>query len=448
MSNQEEFKNDHLSVQLTREPGSKIKLQIHASPEGVNAAYLKAVKTVNKEVSLPGFRKGKAPDNLVIQNYGKYVDQEWNDLVVKTSFKEAIDLVKVYPFDQDSIKARLNKITRDAGAELTIEFEAAPDVPEINWQELPLNPIPKRAIQPSDIEENLHEIQLHHAEWEEVKDRPVQEGDFVELDIESLDEPGRKLCENTRFDVKEGKMGSWMRTLLLGAKLHDVLEGMSEREPEECTACEHHEEGHVHHHAEFIPTKCRITVKKIETAKLPDLNDELAIKAGVKTVEELRDRVQKTLERHADEEVKENLRKQLENLLIEKYFFEIPASLTKEDKQSRLDLEIGQQKEGDDSLSPEALSQLEAEIERKVEGEYRLFFLIRKFAEENKISVSSEEIMQEFMHQMMLGENGRSYIHSQMDPKEIRHRIYLHLISKKAKDFLIEQVLGSSSASS
>jgi trigger factor len=88
-SAQTQFQNENMTVDLKRDPGCLIRLDISLSPLATQAAYQKALKTVNKEVSIPGFRKGKAPQTLILKNYSQHVDREWRELLLNTAFGEA-----------------------------------------------------------------------------------------------------------------------------------------------------------------------------------------------------------------------------------------------------------------------------------------------------------------------------------------------------------------------
>jgi hypothetical protein len=64
-----EYKNDRLTVNIETAPGCLVKLDARLSPKAVEEAYLKTVKDTNKQVSIPGFRKGKAPNDKIIKEF-------------------------------------------------------------------------------------------------------------------------------------------------------------------------------------------------------------------------------------------------------------------------------------------------------------------------------------------------------------------------------------------
>ena len=288
------------------------------------------------------------------------------------------------------------------------------------------------------IQDVITQIQLSHAQWNNVENEPVVEGDYVDLDIHNMDEDFA-ICEGTRFSVEKGKIGTWLLNLLLNKKVNDVVEGTSENEHDHSAeTCNDPSHDHSHDH-EFKPTRCRITIKGHQRANLPALTDELAAKAGAPNVEELNKRIVQSLEKRAEDAAKENQRRQIEDQLIEKYTFDIPDSLSKEEKKQRISHTIDHLKR--DSMSKEEYAQKVEEITHNVSDDldnaYRLFFITSKVARDNQITVSQEEIMQEFMNQMM--NQDTSIINQGMQPEEIRGRLQSYLITQKAKDLMIQK---------
>lgn len=422
-----EYKSDHLTVLVERKPGCRVKFNIDVTPLGSQSAYKKAVQKINKEVSLPGFRKGRAPEAMIVKNYGTYVNQEWKEILVQTAFQEAMKLSHLYPLNQETIqKPQITTGTKDEGASIAIEFECGPEVPEIDPKDLALKKVEKKEVTQQEIEQSIDNIRLHHAEWTEVSDRAVQESDYIDVDIEDMDRPGQFICKDTRFEVAKGKMGDWMRNLVIGKQAGEMAEGVSERSEE------------MDPNADFKPTRCKITIKTIRTAQLPEVNEELTAKLGASSVEDFNEKVVENLKRQAEEEVQHLLRGQLEEILLEKYPFDIPASLTSREIKNRLEYAKRQLRhigKTEKEIS-EQIATIEMEIAAQVEKAFRMFFLARSVADKYDIEVTQNEMVRELMLQMY---SQSSPIDSSVDTEEARSKVYINLLTQKVKDHLIGQ---------
>jgi trigger factor len=429
----ETIKTEHLVVSLTRKPGCHLKLEISVSPEATQAAYVKAVKAINKEISIPGFRKGKAPDAIVIQRFEPQIKKEWHDILLNTAFSEFLNQTHFYPYAsiQKSIKrAEIKSVSKEAGSQLLLEYESRPTIPTIDIEAFQLKPVVTSPVTPKAIEETLHQIQLKLGTWNTITDRPVEEGDFVDLDIEALENHPRSICQDMRFEVAQDHMGAWMRKLIIGKSTNDTVEGISEKE----------ESMPIELGEDFKPTLCRLTIKGIMTCVLPPLDDELAKKVGLQTIDELRPKVEQDLQKRAEDERKDQLRAQIENLLLEKYDFDIPASLIVTQLKETVDHKLVELKKHEHSK--EHLQAMAKEIEANAYVElnraYRLYFLTRKIAEEHNIGVFENELMNEMFKQMMLPE-GQGIANQGMNTDEVRSKLFVNVLSKKVLDFLAEK---------
>jgi trigger factor len=407
-----------------------VHLDVAVSPAGVQAAHSKAIKTVNKEISIPGFRKGKAPESLVVQQFGKYVKQEWHQILINTAFNEFLEKTKLYPLTttQKSIKrAEVKNADMNNGAQLVLEYEGKPEVPAIDLSHLVLKGVKREAITADDVNDTIHQIQLHHAEWTPVTDRPVQEGDFVDLTIDALESPPRNICTQMHFEVAPGKMATWMRNLIIGHNAHDTVEGTSEKEAGQEIP-------------DFIPTQCRIVINNIKTAVLPPLDNELAKKVGLNNIDDLPSRVEADLNRKADAEVKEQLRAQAEDIILKNYPFEIPRSLIEKQHKEVMDQKVREMSKNEESPEKmvETVKKLESEINEELERAYRLFFISRKLADENQIQVYENEVMNEMMRQLRLPP-GQGIIDLSMNPEDAKSKLYVNVLSQKVLDFLVSK---------
>lgn len=422
-----EFKSDNVVVKVSREPGCQVMLDIRITPVAANASYQKAIKNVNKEISIPGFRKGKAPADLIVQQFGKHVEQEWREILIQTAYQEAIKLTNIYPLNKDSIKQpNLKKASKEDGAEISISFESAPEIPSVETDKINLKKVERIEVTSEDVENSIQKIRVMQAKWEDVTDRAVQEGDYIDIDIDNLDESGKSICKDTCFEVTKGKLGDWMRKLVIGLKVGENAEGVSERTED------------LPKDAKFKPTKCRITIKGIKQAKLPKLDDEFAKKVGVQGVEELKKRVEIDLNRQADEEVQEKLRQQLEDVLLEKYPFDIPTSLITAEKQNRLNKVHAQLKSANISEEEikKRMQEMEGNIEKEAERAFRMFYLAQKVAEDHNITISKDEMIKETVLDLYMQSPD---LRSSQNSEEARTRVYIRLLSRKAKDYLIER---------
>lgn len=421
-----EFKNQSYSGSVERLPNCIARFKVKINNDEVKNLKSRASKAINKEVSVPGFRKGKAPDDLILKQYGKHVDQEFREVAIRAAAKEAMDGTKLYPIKQD-IGLEVERFhPEEDGVEVTFRYEIFPEVPDVKLDGIKLEPVELKKFDEKELEQTLRQIQLYHGHFHEVKDRPVQEDDFVIVDIDVIDEPPFKAYENSRFQMTERGMPAWARKMVIGHKIGESVEGMSEKEKDST------EEG-------FVPRKCRITIKDIQTAHLPEVDDELAKKAGVQTVDELKKNIRDQQEKQHGQERQNALRNQVREFLKANYVFDIPATDLKglEGDCKRM---IEQDK--DQFKSPEELKAYKEKLFENGKGLLRLAYLIPHVGAQLGLNVPTEQEINNRMIQVIT----QYYLETgEKVPEEgfekIRGNIQRELIHERVLDALIEKNL-------
>lgn len=428
MSNETELKNQNITVAVTKKPGLQVEFEITVTPQAVDAAYNKALKAINKEVSIPGFRKGKAPDKIIVQNYEKQIQGEWRETLLNDAFQEAMALGNIRPFKNNSIRmSGLKQLLLGQPASFKIEFEATPEIPFINLEEIVLTSPEKEKIEEEEVDKVIENLRFYYAEWADVTDRPVQDKDHVELDIDKLDEPFEKLADNMRFPVEEGQMATWIRKLITGLKTGESVEGTSEQEPNQPE------------NPNFVPTRCKITVNAIKKPILPEIDDAFATRMGVTTIAELRERIMSDLRSRAEQESHEALRKQLDTVLLERYHFEIPSSVLKDEQEQRMAnaMEWLSKNQAPADVVEKRKQELEQRLPQEVENSYRLFFLLLTFAQRVGIELTKEEVAEELNYQMQ----SRGIQLNPQQIKEVESKIAQQLFLRHSRDYIIDNIM-------
>ncbi len=433
-----EFTKGAIHVTMIESPGCSIKLIVKAEPAATAETRREAVKKVSKEISLPGYRKGKAPEALVMQNFGKHVIQEWEESLANRLLKESLELSKTAPIHPKHIAFNwIEKPTAEKGALVEYTFERAPTVPEISVDALTLQKVEVTPVTEDDVDQSVEGIRNYHTNWKEVTKRAVQEGDMITVDIVDISAEGspKTIGHGEKLEVAKGNMGAWLRTLVVGMSTGD------ESVP---TMSEVDDETPRHIREDFKPTLCKVTVKKIESGTKPAVDEELAKKAGADSVEVLRTRLRERLERHATEEAQAKMKEQLENALLTRYRFEVPKSLMDSEREERIKQKIHalrrQKKTKEEITSMEG--QIEQEVARSAYKAVHIFFIARAVAAREGIAITTEELQAAMGRLIQQGAFG-SMDFSKLFQKDsdLMGKISIDVLVNKTMDHLLAQVI-------
>lgn len=424
------LQNENLRFTVHYKPACIVEYDIEAFEPLIKNAQKKAIKSISKEVSLPGFRKGKAPEALILKNFPKEIDKESQQEIANISFQECQKLSQIPVLHRDAKITYKMKSHSPSGALLVLTFETEPTIPHVDPKRMHLKPVKRPEVNEDKINETIRQVQLFFAHWESVHDRPVQEGDFVLLDVDVIEEtPSTPLFSKTRFEVSEKSMAAWMRNLVLGKHAGESMEGVSI--PDEDASQEDKET--------LGPKKVRVTILSIDTATIPPLDDAFAQKVGVPTVEKMRENITNLLNKQADAHVLEAKRGQASEFLLNDCPFELPATLIEKETQFRFrqllqDAEF--QKYWEQLAAEERKKTIQTVYEQSGKA-VKMFYLCKKIISDAQIRIAPEDVTPPSSSALEMLLDPQKMFHHQRNPEVEHAEAYSRLVLEKAEDYII-----------
>ena len=279
-----------MKVTVENGENQQVTLTIEVEAAEVNKAVEQACKRLANRVSIPGFRKGKAPRMIVERHVGKdAVLQEAFDIVAPKALSKAFDEQKIDPVTRPSVDIE----TLEEGKDLVFKATVTPR-PEVKLGDYKGLNVPKNEVNitDEDVEKQLKTFQDRQGKLVDAPEgAEVKDGDFTTLDFKGF-------VDGEAFDGGEGKdyplqIGSnsfipGFEDQLVGAK---IGEERDVKFPEE-------------YHAKELAGKdatFKCTICSIKTKELPAIDDELAKKVSkFETLDELKADIRKNLEENAE----------------------------------------------------------------------------------------------------------------------------------------------------
>ncbi|OGN55796.1 MAG: trigger factor [Chlamydiae bacterium RIFCSPHIGHO2_12_FULL_44_59] len=417
-------------MQIEEKAACRIEMHVSVSTNMLKEARKKAAKIVAKEITLPGFRRGKAPEEMVLKKYPAQVEKQLHKTLADLAYEAAQKLANL-PLLNNNAQIHFDlKNMRADGASLLFSFEVEPKLPTIDCSAFQETPIKRPEVSDREIEEAIRQMRFFYAKWTSVTDRPIQDGDYIMINLDTIDNgTPTPVFNQIRFEVSKSRMAHWMNKLVEGAKAGDVLEGVSE--PDEDATEEDKKE--------FSPKNVRITLIKVELAELPNIDDDFAQKVGAPNVETMRTSLSNHLNFQAEEKVVNEKREQVNAFLLEKYPVDLPRSLIETEKKhriSQLARDPQFQKEWE-SLSQEERKSLDNKVEKEATDAVRLFYLSRQLVQDKNILVSHQEVQHEAV--AMIQANGHRNVDIDKLSKEIYALAFSKVLLLKAQDHILKK---------
>ena len=306
----------------------KKNIDIEIPTEVVDAEITHIAQEFARRARVPGFRPGKAPLGVVKTRYRDEIVSEMMQHLMPKYFGDAIEERKL-----DIIQAtpHFESVDYAAGKPLRFKavFEVYPELSISNYEGIPVSEVSSN-IEDSEVEASLKKLQEEMAELSPVEeDRPVREGDFVEISytgvVQGSEEPpvtGQKAVaeiggRTTMKDFTEN---------LLGAHVGEEKQFNVNYRPD------YPEKRLAGKSLDYT-----VQVEAIKVKEVPEVNDEFAQRFGeYKTVDELKAKFRADLEKHKREHAQEQMREKMLEWLEDNNDFEIPDSLVERQLQIRV----------------------------------------------------------------------------------------------------------------
>jgi trigger factor len=306
-----------IEITATKSEGVERRLRVAVPPARVAAARSKAASRVAKQVRLPGFRPGKAPEAMVRRKYAAAIDQEAVEALLREAFdavlaKEQLDLV-TQPHAHD-VKF---------GEDDTLSFELHCEVrPDIKLERVTGFRVmrPTDTVTDAQVTEQLDRLREQRGTWSPVEGKPM-EGDLVTATLATADDDGT---------IPEGK--EYRLVLGAGQAIPGIEEILLSLEPGATVERPVQWPDDFPDEAQRGKTKTvRVTLSEVKRKALPALDDAFARELGdFESLDALTKAVREDLEANAVRDADSAARTQLLDEVLAANPFDIPPSWVKQ----------------------------------------------------------------------------------------------------------------------
>ena len=423
-----------LKVSTETRPSSRLAVTVTIPGERSKASYEDAINSLSRSINLPGFRKGKVPRTVVVQQLGSLrIRATALESLVDSVWRDAIKQETLEPISQPELSGGFDGLLESfkPGEDftLTLEADVAP-TPKLNSTKGLKAEYEVVAYDPSRVDSMLEDSRKQLATVVPVDDRAAKEGDIAVVGFKgTYSDDGSAIeggsADSMDVDLEPGRMIPGFIEGVIGMSIGD----------NRSVDCQFPDD-YSKEDARGRKASFEIELKDLKTRELPELNDDFAKQAGEKdTLAELRSDLEERLKQDAERRQTSNRRDALVTALVEQLEVELPEALIQQECRNLLEQTAAQfAQQGMDVKSlftPELVRSLMENSRSEAEERLRRSFALTALAETETIQVEDSELdakLDEVKKELSSD--------TKIDPDRLRQAVMDDLLQEKLMDWL------------
>ena len=412
---------------------NEVKLEIIVEAAKFDEAIKKVYFQSAKYFNIPGFRKGKAPMQIVEKYYGKeiFYEDAFNE-VAQNALEEAVKENKLEVVSRPDIE--VTQIEKGKDLIFTAVMQTKPEAELGKYKGIEIKKI-EYNVTDEDIEHELSHMQEHNARIVSVEDRPVESGDIATIDFEGFVDgvafDGGK-AERHELEIGSNTFIPGFEDQVIGMKI-DEEKDINVKFPEE-----YFSKDLAGKDATF-----KVKVHEIKKKELPELDDEFAKDVSeFDTLKELKEDIKTKQQKQNDEKAKYETQDAVIKAVCENVKVDIPSGM--------IEMEIDNMlKDVEQRLSYQGLKldqylQMMGKTQEDMRKEYepqaiegiKSRLALEAVIKTEKIEATDKEIDEKLKE--MAKNYGKENDEEFLKNENVRNYIKQGLTSEKAMDFLVE----------
>lgn len=361
-------------------------LVLKFTADDVEAALADSYAEVDRHVQIKGFRKGRAPRNILEKKFGREARMGAEESLAEKNVGPTLEKEKVAVFGNLDNKTEPESLKPGAPYEIKVEFDIRPDfeLPDYKGLELKEQPV---AVEEEAVDEGVERFRKMFASYDTV-DGAAEKGDVLNVNFKGSS-GGKEFMnmedKNLRVEGEQlfGMPYPELESKFVGVKAGDTVE-LTINLPED----------HPDPELKGKPADIVINTIQVQRPKLPEINDEFAANLGMQDLATFRDRVRSNLMSEALMAVRVKQEQEIIDQLIGATSFPIPEHSVKLETEAILNherMELMRKNVAGEELE-KALAEKRDDAAKTAERRVRWEIISSRIVEAENLQVTQQEI--------------------------------------------------------
>jgi trigger factor len=413
-------------------------VRIEADWSAVEPEYAGVVKVFTSRGEVPGFRRGRAPKELIEKRYAKAIADETRDVIVPKLYREAMSREKLRTVAVVNVKDP--QVVRGHGVTLEVTVDVAPDFALPSYKGIPVKG-EATAVGVEDVDKAYQRLIDGYSRYQDVAGRPVRRGDMAMLDYSGQCE-GKPVAELGPECAGVGEGSNFWALVGEPEYLPGLAEGMIGMSVGETRPL-------LSNFPPDYPVKA-MGGKSVEyTLKLvalreklpPEVNAEFLKPFGIDSVETLRERIREDLVSAGEERERDRRRAAIAHYLLANTEVPVPQSIVEQETNQavrNMVRRITQQGATRQQLTEHRDTILETASKSSTER-VKLGYVLARIAENESIDVSEKEVNEQVAAMAVRSQMGVTEFRAHLEKNNAMEGVKSEMRAERTMGWLLEQ---------
>jgi trigger factor len=422
--------NDKIESVLSRVSSpspSKRELEIEVAADEVNKEWEKALLEYASRARLDGFRRGKAPKEMVKRLFYQDIKDAVIENLAPRALRESLSRQNISPVGTPEISEAVLQEGKPFRFKAVVEVLPAFEIP--SYKKIRVK---KREVEVAkeDVDRSLEELRQKSAEYVPVEGRGVVDGDYVVVEWKGKDLKTKRFLPTEKVLVLAGHPDN-------EKGLNETLKGMAPGEIRRFVVS--YPQDHAQKKMAGRTVEYEIKVISIKEKKVPEMSDEWAKDLGeYENLDALKQRMRQELEKARQEEARREMGEELVRGLVDSLQLELPQSLVDTEVLSIL---RGWAPQLPADLPSQQVEEIREKAQAQAQRSLKSSLLLQRIASQEKLAVGDEEVEEELRAMAKRNNVPLAQLAERISQEGRREDIRSSLLLRKAIDFLLDNAV-------
>lgn len=427
-----------MDVQVEDKGKCRKEVNIKIPAADVDEEIKKVVDYFKKNATLPGFRKGRAPEPRIRSHFSKDIEKEVRETLMAKSYRTMLEEQKLQV--EHLLDMKEGDIKDGADFELTLEMDTRPAVNLPKYKGIALKR-DKVDVTDEQLEQASEAFRQQYARFEDLAEpRPIVVGDLAQVNYTATID-GTPVKEVSPASEAMGEREKFWVRVDENAFLPEFRDGLQGVEPGgNTTITATFPDSFADEVLRGKTAEYAVEVIAVRERKIPDMDATFAEQVGEESTDTLIAKLREDLEKQVQAGQDNKLRQEITEYMLAQADFELPESVLSLETQNRIRNIVRQTTEAGEGK--EAIEEHKDEIFKNAETEatnnLKLRYMLLAVADEEKVEVADEEFEQEIGRMAQMYGMPAAEFRKILEQNQTLDDLKMDLLIRKTVDLLFE----------